>query len=605
MIDSSPLHPQRDLQSLIFSIAHEAGASSSPDTALVLLKLKEVFHSRSLTPAALREARRLIWQSDLIHLMVEALRADFSATHGQWYTAAELARILADVCASLKPETATTGKPMDPNEEELVNEYYNFLLPAAVDSLLVLANNIHECEASVESDTPSLAIPGTPSLVYLDQFSDIIDALVTVCSAHKLCTAHSLQSPYLLHLLIVDNPSYSLKMLKALSSLVQFDPSFLPSLPHHIIQSLLDELVYKASSSQTQLVIPSVSLLAALSHYHTPVMDSISERYEGLASILQRWGEDKFDSQSKQFIASLCKRVLVDGDAERENVAAAVIQAGWRGYCSRKKLKRAHQGISRFQKMYRRKKALENARKKLEDSKKIIARSQATQKREQIRLKHETQLSLLEKLPATSAKQYLLKEQQAATVKLQSWWRGIKARERIAEDKERQRRERSASIIQRGVSQYLAHKRDQEKADCNQTSLEHAIKPLTREERDRCLQDIVRYRNTHPPQYKTDKQLADCQAEVAESLREFYASRNNQHQQEYQRNLLLTELERQSQLLLSMPSVTQSTPETVHTFLSGSSRAVARMGERAHLEELRAMQLPWWERFEPEENLQL
>ena len=593
------------MQSSIFSIAHEAGASSSPDTALVLLKLKEVLNSRSLTPAALREARRLIWQSDLIHLIVEALRVDFSTTHGQWYTAAELAKILSEVCAALKPEATTSGNSMNPNEEELVNEYYNFLLPAAVDSLLVLANNIHECEASVDSDAPSLALPGTPSLLYLDQFSSTIDALVLICSAHTLCTAHSLQSPYLLHLLIVDNPSYSLKMLQALSSLVQFDPSFLSSLPPHILQSLLDELVYKASSSQTQLVVPSVSLLTALSHHHRPVMDCISERYEGLANILQRWGEDKFDDQSRQFIASLCKRAHFRGDAERENIAATLIQAGWRGYCSRKKLKRAHRGVTRFQQLYRRKKALENARKKLEDSKKIIAFQQATQKRQKLRLKHETQLSLLEQIPAASAKQYLFEEQDAAATKLQSWWRGVRARENMASVKERERRERSASIIQRGVRQYLAHRKGHEQADCNQTSQERAIKPLTREEGDQFMKDIVRYRETHPPQYKTDRQLADCHAEVVESLREFYASRNSQHQKENQRNLLLTELERQSQLLLSMPSVAQSTPETIRTFLSGSSRAVTRMGERTHQEELKVMQLPWWERFELEEELPL
>ena len=549
----------------------------------------------------------LIWQSDLIHLMVEALRGDFTSTHGQWYTAAELAKIMAEVCSALRPEAKsldshTTGSD---NNEELVNEYYNFLLPAAIDSLLVLANNIHECEASTDSEAPSLALPGSPTSLYIDQFSTCVDSLVLMCTAYKPCSIHSLQSPYLLHLLIMDNLSYSLKMLEVLSKLVQIDPDSLSSLPPNILQSLLDELVYKASSSQIELVVPAVSLLAVLFYHHSHVMECISEQYKCLSGILQRWGDDKFDSESKQFIATLAQRAHVLGESKREAAAASLIQANWRGYCTRCKLRKMHRGIRRFQQLYGQKKALKDARQKQEDSQKVAALALASEERQKVRMKHETQLSLLKQLPATSVKYYLVEEQEAAAIKLQSWWRGIKTRERVGKVKERCRRERSASIIQRGVRRYLANRRGEEAHNSQSQGYEFTMKPLTQVERDQFIQEIVQYQNTHAAQYRTDKQQADLQDEVTRSLQEFYASRLSEHKNEKQRNLLLAKLEQQSEQLLSMPSVGQLTPETARTFLTGSSRAVAKMAEKAHQEELRAMKLPWWERFEPEEELSL
>lgn len=45
-----------------------------------------------------------------------------------------------------------------------------------------------------------------------------------------------------------------------------------------------------------------------------------------------------------------------------------------------------------------------------------------------------------------------------------------------------------------------------------------------------------------------------------------------------------------------MPTLSDSTRETCNHFLSGSNPTVGSMGERAHREELQAMELPWWKR---------
>ena len=593
------LYTNDNFQSLIFAIAHEAADTTGPETALTLLKLKEVLYSGSLTAASLREARRLIWKSDLIHLMVEVLRGDFSSTPGQWHTAAELARVLADVCAALKPVAKSTkkgGGPVDPHMEELVKEYFNFLLPAAADSLLVLANNIHECETSTDTQTASPS--GSSSLVYLDQFSSTLDGLVWLCSTHKLCITHSLQSPYLLHLLILDNPSYSLIMLQALSRLTHAEPASLSSLPSHILQSLLDELVYKTSGSNRELAIAAAALLASFSQYHSPIMELICDRYKGLASILQRWGDRGFDTQTHDFIASLSRRAESTGKTDRLHRAAAIIQAGWRGYCTRRNLIKMHRGIRRFQQLYRQRKSVRLAKKQSEGFQQVVNLSLQTQERQKLRLKHETQLSLLEQLPASSVSKYLNEEQETAAIQLQSWWRGMRVRKKADELRELRKKERSARAIQAGMKRLLARRKGQKEANSNQECAQKSIlRPPTKEERKQFQLEIIHFQETRPSQYRTDEQLAELNTQVLTSLQDFYASRPDQRQQEKQRALLLSQLESQSELLLKMPSLSQSTPETARAFRS-RSRVVARMAERAHQEELRAMQLPWWKRLD-------
>lgn len=93
-----------------------AQVSSAKDERVphLLLRLKETLHTSRLDSKQREGAFRLIWQSDLIHVMVGVTRKD-SRLVGGWNTAAQLADLLATVCSGLKPQE-TRQKQKRPRE---------------------------------------------------------------------------------------------------------------------------------------------------------------------------------------------------------------------------------------------------------------------------------------------------------------------------------------------------------------------------------------------------------------------------------------------------------------------------------------------------------
>ena len=61
-------------------------------------------------------------------------------------------------------------------------------------------------------------------------------------------------------------------------------------------------------------------------------------------------------------------------------------------------------------------------------------------------------------MPAPSIGEYLTNEQERAAVVVQSWWKGVLARKKIARFKQCAKRENSAVIIQRATRRYLHSK---------------------------------------------------------------------------------------------------------------------------------------------------
>ena len=428
----------------IVSVAEEVGVSNSfATTAVTLLQLKDILDSNVFSTEELKEVHMLIWKCDLVHITIETIRQDFTSVHGQWYTAVALARLLANTCSLLRPNNGTTSnKALQPTSEE-VEEYYDILLPTATDSLLILANNIHDFEQS------------TSSSVYIDQLQIIMDSILWLCSNHKLCTVRAIQSPYLLHLLVSENYTYSMCVLKILQKLIEQHKEAIKQSDTDAMLSLLDEIIFKIGGSDREQARISLKLLVDFASAQQSYFEIICSRYKGLSFLIQRWADLSLDSSTHQFISTLMQKVAISDKNYEMNKAACIIQANWRGYYTRSKLKKMERGIKKFQQLYRQRKADRKNQATATSLQKAFILSQETARKASLRKHHEKQVAVIEQLPASSISNYLAKEKKEAAVKIQSWWRGNRSREKSKREKDALKREKSAIVIQRAYRNHL------------------------------------------------------------------------------------------------------------------------------------------------------
>ena len=406
----------------------------------------------------MQEAYLLIWKCDLIHMIVEQLCNDFTNVHGQWYTAVSLARVLTIVCSGLSPkmDLAKEASTNDSNllttySKEEVDEYYTMVLPTATDSLLILANSIHDYEHSSNSSS-------TAAGAYLDQFEAVTDALIRLCSTHVSYTQRVIQSSYLLHLLVTDDHAYSLSVLTSVQELIKLDEQVINRLNTDVIQSILDELVYIIGGNDEILAVASLKVLALLSSSSVSVFDLICERYKGVSVLLQRWTKTSMDSNMLKFVSTLLERVKASDEEHKLFKAALVIQSGWRGYVTRRKLKKMKKGIVQLQRLFRKRKA--------ERETKMLNKSQGSGSDKEVieiltaRKQSEQQIALLVELSGTNFSKYLMEQKQQAAIKIQSWWRGEREHKRITEIRNGRKLEANALVIQRAFRKHITKKQN-------------------------------------------------------------------------------------------------------------------------------------------------
>ena len=506
------------------------------------MKLKELLKDTALSIKELREAYFLIWKSDLIHILVEVLREDFSSIHGQWYTAAELASLLGNVCTSVQPKKAQNISKvdsdnvttLDPSNEE-IEEYYEILLPTAIDSLLILANSIHE----LDIDNTSLNFDGN-----LDHFKVVSNALLRICSVHSLCIPRVLQSPYLLHSLVSDHQSYSLNILSLLHELVKQDKQVIGTIPIDTLQSLLDELVFKIGGTEKELGILSLRLLALFSSGDGSIFELISERYKGLSLLLPKWSDTSLDVSLQQFITTLLNRVKVSDEEYKRNKAAIIIQAGWKGYSSRMKLLKAKRGIQKFQKLYRQRKTKQQQKESTNHTNRSNKLAQEITKMQSLRQYHEQQRSILEQMPASSVNKYLTQQENIAAMKIQSWWRGEMDRRMINTMKVNKKKEESATLIQRAYKKHLRNKTSATNEYVINTdvlfTMSPCLPPLTIREREQLESEVasIKCQSLH----ESEKQDSERNIKTNDLLEWFYSSRKEQREADRKRSFLMTQV---------------------------------------------------------------
>lgn len=572
-------------------VVRESSNKALADIPPVFLQLKPILISQTLSVKQASKVKEYIWLNDLLHVNVETLRQDFTKVKGQWATAAELASTLSSICSGLHPkENRRAGQS---SYTEQVREFYDILLPTCADSLLILANNLLEKEQQcVDSGLE------TSNVVH---FQSILDSLLEVCRSHKQCVERVLQSPYLLHLLISDLVDHCAVLLSFLSDLVVIDYSFFSSLPQDILFSVLDELVFKLSGEQERGAVLSLELMATFAMINHSLVELIFSRYSGVLDLAMKWSKQKRSSVNvTNFISQLKTHVDNESHDNVHRQAAAVIQAAWRGYSTRRKLKKMQRGVAKFQQIFRERKA-----KKLQQAKEHrMLKTLRTTKELSMKSKRltfqEKQLSVMEQLPASEIDKFVFQQETTAATVIQSWWRSKLARVRYNNLCDEKKRSQSAAVIQRTFRKY--RKRNSEK---NQPSLEHhqLLRQIEGAEREALQGEIAQYQEHHPPSYLSESQARDLHERVQNLTEQFYLSRVEQHRKDRQRVELLSQLNNCCEMLLRAPNLSDSytMPDVSKSFTashgsSNSGHGVSTMARTAHREELRALNTPWWKR---------
>ena len=573
---------------IIGKIAKRASSTGAKDIPAILLQLKPLLQSDSpLGAKQLRKVKEYVWLNDLLHLNIETLREDFTKVEGRWETAAELASLLATLCAGLHPKRQSS-QAGDSNTDQL-REFYDILLPTSADSLLILANNLLEGEQQ--------RVDSGQAVTELRRFQSILDSLLEVCRSHKQCIQRVLLSPYLLHLLITDLVHHCSVVLLFLRDLVVIDSGLFFALSKDVLHNMLDELAFKLSGDQELSAVLSLELLAVLSEMNHTMVEMIASRYAGILELAVKWsGRKRDDIKITNFISRLKAQVEVSTHDDVGHQAAAVIQAAWRGFTTRKKLKTMQRGIKRFQQMYRQRKV-----KKLKQAKESEAHV-AQCKAKEIHLSskrltaREKQLSVIEQLPASEINSFVAGQKNVAVIAIQSWWRGRLARAKYDKLRNERRQTESAVVIQRVFRQY-------KKRWSGRKMLDHHLLPqIEGTERERLQGEIARYQEQLPPSLKTPADARALHDQVQSLTEQFYLSRVDQNRRDKERDELLSRLNENCEVLLRAPSLRDSYAmpagpvdftAAMHT---AKSTAVSKMAQTAHREELRTLNTPWWKR---------
>ena len=236
--------------------------------------------------------------------------------------------------------------------------------------------------------------------------------------------------------------------------------------------------------------------------------------------------------------------------------AAAVIQAAWKGYITRQRLKdsarekrqvlqdlEAEEVVGRTDFG-----CLGSSEKDAEMKKRLRSLAEMT-------TFHEKQMSRLERVPASEITSFLRSQRMSAATRIQLWWRS-----KVGRGREKGERWAQQQLGAPG--------------SCTRESLQA---------------EIVKYCKEHPPPSQSEAQFRHTHDKVQQLLTEFYSRKTSPTWENSERKAaFFSHLEHDCNLLLSAPRLSEAGDDWISGQYSSGSEAIARMAHQMHCAELRA-----------------
>ncbi|RMC18716.1 hypothetical protein DUI87_04612 [Hirundo rustica rustica] len=539
----------------VLALAAQITESREQDIPLLLLKLKGILSNSSLGCEESNKIKQDVYDYGLTQYCLLVLKRDHSQLHGAWATAAQLAEILSHCCVGLEVKE-------DPEE------FYKKFLPSAIDSLLVLGKRLQARFIR--------AIKDKEKQDFLRWFQTVTDAICWLFGGHIQLAACVLQNDRFLQLLITDDVETAIIMMSVLHNILRINSSALLQVEEETLHSVLDELVYKLSSTTNPAVgSAATKLLLSVVKLCKQLVQLFTTRYKGLKGLLSKqWTGKGFDREVNQLL-DLLYLEQSSGKGEMQRASIQVIRLAafetsmefmiitvlkvleesrtqdcgssegpeWGSDFAATGAEKSHcylvVGAKREQE-------LQHLTKQKEDE--ALKLQMQLQRQRAMRLFHERQLALLEVVHASQVNKYMQEMEEKSALTIQRFWRGYRARRTFHQQKQSLKEYKAAVIIQRAASQMS----------------EEMSKELHMQAQAKLAQFLLRSR--------LDRRAAQ------------------------RREALLAQVNTDVELLMNAPGLAEATEKDLGVFMSRSI-PVATKARQSHNTMLKYAQWPWWKKL--------
>ncbi|XP_037829809.1 IQ calmodulin-binding motif-containing protein 1 isoform X2 [Kryptolebias marmoratus] len=546
----------------------------NPEQRISLLNdgLNKVLNSAAVrtSSSSLARVKSELYHSGVLNHCVQTLSLHPSRLRGNWGAAATLAHLTTSCCVGVEPGSRSEA-------------FHRLFLPSVIDGLLPLA-----CQLMSRAECSSL-------------LRKVMDSVGWLLSAHSGLTAQVLSSVHYEQIQMCDDITVSLLCIQMWIQICTVSRNFLSDLSNESVLLLLNEAVGQlALSSDSAVGGASITLMLLMAKQLGCRFQPLLLKFKGLDSLLEKdWRGRGFDQDIDQLIAIIQSEQSESSQTEvqTERVrAACVIQAAWRSYRTRRRVKSLNRAASALQRRYRARRRRQHEQKEAQQWEAELRYQVCLRRRQARRQFHQKQRQLLQLLPPEQVQMYLQECERRAAVVIQSFWRGFRDRRyynNTLRDTLRQKhtQQQAARTLQRAVRRFLEKRRAAKALPL--APLWIGQEGLTDSQRAELKQQVEEYISAHRSSRVSPEECAALHEEVQQLLQAELQRGEQQRREEQHVETLLAYTHTQLELLQDAPALSVVTVTQAESFLSSSASISAR-ARSAHSAVLQASRLPWW-----------
>ncbi|XP_041118821.1 IQ calmodulin-binding motif-containing protein 1-like [Polyodon spathula] len=562
-----------DVNPRILSLAAEVAESAEQNVPVLLLQLKEILQGVSARGKELKKLKQDLYDYDLIQYCVLVLKQDYCRIQGGWATAAQLAEILSNCCVGLNPE-------------EEAEEFYSKVLPSAAENLLILARRLQA--------RFTRAVKDEEKTDFFRSFRTVTDSICWLFGGHVQLTQQVMQSGHFLQLLLTDDVETEAVMMSVLQNIIRVNSVVLMKTDEKTVHAILDELVYKLSSSSNPVIgIAATKAMILIANHHQSILKSICNRYKGLRMLLSKqWSGKGFDRELGQLLELLYSRTYQQNQMQRLHHAACVIQAAWKAFQTRKRIKRLPKAVSSLQKSFRVKKEQQLLLLERQREEEELRHQLQLQRQRAIREFRQRQLHMLEIVPASLVDRHLREQELKAVVLIQKQWRGHRERKGFHLQKQALKQFKAAVTLQRAALRFLEKRRNARKV----LPPWKGPQGLTDARRLELRKLVEEHIALHPAPLLSEQSSKELHLKCQEMLAQHLMKRHWHRKAEQRSDALRAQINTDIELLMNAPGLKAATEKELAVFTSRSAPVAAR-AKQTHTTMLQFTRWPWWKKL--------
>ncbi|XP_070226133.1 IQ calmodulin-binding motif-containing protein 1 isoform X3 [Bos mutus] len=339
----------------------------------------------------------------------------------------------------------------------------------------------------------------------------------------------------------------------------------------------------------------------ALLHFFEVVTDSlfwllgghVQLIQNGLRSLLNKQEPGtEFSQELGQLIGFLSPKACQEVKDQKQHKAACLIQAYWKGFQTRKRLKKLPSAVITLQRSFRSKRTkmlMKLSRQKEEEDHRLQLQ---IQRQRAMRLSREIRLNMLEIVHPGQVEKHNREIEEKSALIIQKHWKGYRERKNFRQQRPSLTEYKAAVILQRATLKFLAKCRKKKKLLAPWPGL----REVTDARRIELKQQVDDYIRRHPGSQISDVTSRELHSQAQERLQRYFMGRALEERSQQHREALMAQISTNIEQLMKAPSLKEAEGKDPELFLS-RSRPVAAKAKQAHLTTLKHIQAPWWKKL--------